>query len=68
MAECKQVNAEMAFDPDVLRNQIDIYKRLKQNGYLESAQKELESIERQLALVQQSDTAQYEELKAELAL
>lgn len=62
------MNAELSFDRDVLKNQIDIYKRLKQNGYLESAQKELESIERQLALVQQSHPTEYEELKAELAL
>jgi len=68
VAESKLVNTELSFDRDVLRNQIDIYKRLKRNGYLESAQKELESIELQLALVQQSHTAQYEELKAELAL
>ncbi|MGO3125351.1 MAG: hypothetical protein ACTIKR_15100 [Advenella sp.] len=62
------MNVELSFDRDVLRNQIDIYKRLKRNGYLESAQKELESIEHQLALVQQSYPDQYEELKAELAL
>jgi hypothetical protein len=68
MAESKLVNVQLSFDRDALRNQVDIYKRLKQGGYLESAQKEQESIERQLALVQQSYPTEYEELKAELAL
>lgn len=62
------VNAELTFDRDGLIEQIDIYKRLKQNGYLESAQKELESIERLLALVQQSHPTEFEALKARLAV
>ena len=68
MAESKLVNAELTFDRDALIKQIDIYKRLKKNGYLESAQKELESIERLLAFVQQSHPTEYEALKAQLAL
>ena len=61
------MNAELTFDREELVRQIDIYKRLKQNGYLESAQKELESIEQLLARVQQSHPAEYNALKAELA-
>ena len=60
------MNVEISFDRDALRNQIDIYKRLKQGGYLESAQKELASIEQQLALLQQSDPCEYEVLNAEI--
>lgn len=61
------MNAEWTFDRDELVRQIDIYKRLKHNGYLESAQKELESIEQRLARVQQSHPTEYNALKAELA-
>ena len=62
------MNAELSFDRDELKNQIDIYKRLKQEGYVESAEKEWESIERQLAHMRQTDTAVYEELKAYIEL
>ncbi|HLU03889.1 MAG TPA: hypothetical protein VKZ94_14095 [Advenella sp.] len=62
------MNVELSFDRDALRNQLDFYKRLKQNGYLESAQKELASIERQLALLQQSHPDEYTALKAEIGL
>ncbi len=54
-------------DHDTLKVEIETYQRLKRNGYIESANKLLESIEKELAIFKESDPNKYNEFSAQLA-
>lgn len=58
----------MEVDQDKLKLQVALYKRLKNDGYMESADKEYASIIHTLGKVQESDPAKYDELVAYIGL
>ncbi|MGO3126237.1 MAG: hypothetical protein ACTIKR_19640 [Advenella sp.] len=51
-------------DRDQLKEQVEVYKQLKQNGYLESAGKHLDSIEKTLERVKKANPDEYDDLLA----
>jgi hypothetical protein len=55
-------------DKDALKSQIDTFKKLQKNGYLESAGKELDSIAKKLEKIKSSHTSEYDEVLAYLDL
>ena len=55
-------------DKDALKSQIDTFKKLQRNGYLESAGKELDSIVQKLEKMKLSHASEYDELVAYIGL
>ncbi|ETF02415.1 hypothetical protein W822_15515 [Advenella kashmirensis W13003] len=55
-------------DRESLKVQVEAYKRFKQNGYIESAGKELDEIERKLEKIQAANPAEYDDVLAYLDL
>ena len=63
-----QSAARPVVDLDDMKTQVEIYKQLKQNGYVESSEKALASIERSLDTLKASAPDEYERYIATLDL
>lgn len=55
-------------DQEELKAEIETYKSLKKNGYIESADKQFESIDRVLAKLKELDVNRYNEFSVQLSL